>query len=54
MDVRGGYPKALASAGGNACQEPGRVVGGEPIQRASQALIVEHLCCDPSAQEILM
>ena len=53
IDLFGGDSKDLAGAGCDAGKELGRIVCGEPVQRAPQAIISEQVSRDPFAQQML-
>ena len=48
MDLLGFDPKDLARSAGNASKQLRRIMSVQPIQRASQAVIVEHLGVIPA------
>lgn len=52
LDVRRGDANDLTSAARKACEEPGRIMGIQPITRASQAIVVEQIGADPSSQQV--
>src|SRR5439155_8098798 len=52
MDLLGFDPKDLSCSAGNASKQLRRIVSVQPIQRASQAVIVEHLGVDPCPQQV--
>src|SRR6266566_4240993 len=53
MDLLGFDSKDLARSTGNTSKQLGGIVRVQPIQGASQAVIVEHLSTDPCSQQML-
>ena len=45
--------EAAAGLGGQSCKQCGHILFVEPIQRAPQTVIVEHICGDPFSQQVL-
>src|SRR5215471_18701274 len=53
MDLLGLDPKDLSRPACNAGKELCGIVCVQPIQRTSQAVIVEHFSADPCSQQVL-
>src|ERR1700730_18897468 len=53
MDLIGLHPEDLSCLARNASKQLGGIMGVQPIQRASQAIIIEHLCFDACSQQVL-
>lgn len=53
MDVTRGDAKALARLARDPGEQRGGIVGVEPVQRPSQAVVVQLLGCDAGTEEVL-